>query len=555
MLASLARPSVTASVSWNNVDPRWYADLATSIRSDAGIVATPERALGVAVVFRAISVRAHAVASIPLVIYKRLKDDGKERATEHPLYRTLHDQPNAWMTSFRWRHLAMVQKILYGNHYSELVPSSRGLQLAPLPPTTTRVVDQLPDGRLLYVTRPMSRTGLSGFGPERRIVQDDILHLRGFSMDGHMGLSLPQVAKNALGLALAAERHGSMFLRKGARFAGVFSTEGRMDEDTRKENEAALARAYGGSDASGMSPLLTGGLSFSPTSADNRASQWLELRDFQVQDTLRFIGVPGVLCGYADKTSTYASAEQFFLSFVTHTVRPDTEDFAQELNASVVTGGPEFFAEFILEGLLKGDIRTRYSSHQLAIHSGWKTRNEVRIEESYNRGPDELDQFVMPAGSSGVVDEGADDVARDQERAADQRRQDAEREQQARQRREAESRAVQADARWQALATRAAERLVRKEVNAIAGAGRQQGAAKRFAGDPEGWAVWLAKFYGDHAATIAADLGVPDAAATAYSTAQVARLEAGLGTGFPDEFAATSTMSLLALLNPSEIEP
>lgn len=535
MLAALARPStargLSASVSWSPLDPRWYEQIGA--RSDAGVSVLPETALQLAVVYRAINVLAHAIASIPLVVYRQLDTDGKERAKDHPQYDLLHDKPNAFQTSFRWRHLLMSQKILWGNHYSELLPGRGGVgQLAPLSPQTTRIVDQLSDGRLIYVTRDVNARGM---GPERRLLQDEVLHIRGFSLDGKSGLPLPAVARNAMGLALSAEKHGAMFLRKGAQFAGILTTDATLTPEQRKDNERAWQRSRGGPQGSGTTPMIDGGLKFTPTTANNKDSQWLEARTFQVEELLRFIGVPGVLCGYADKTSTYASAEQFFLSFVTNVVRPETENIAQELNFSVVTGAPGYFASFILEGLLKGDIATRYTAHQLAIMSGWKSRNEVRVEESYNKGPTDLNEFLEPLNMQEAGAEPADPAPPPPATPPPADAPDARR-----------ARAAGA-ARHADIVRRSAERLVRKEVHAIAGTTGRIGAAKRFAADAEGWHGWLAQFYAAHAESLETDLGLSAAAAASYCDAQQQLLTPGLAAT-ADAFATTSTTALLALL-------
>ena len=523
MLAALACPSrKQASVTWTPLDDRWYHAIG-GMRADSGAVVVPETALGIAVVYRAVNVLAHAVASIPLVIYKRLDNDGKERAREHPAYDLLHDKPNAWMTSFRWRHLVMTQKVLWGNHYSEIMPGRGGIGgLVPLSPDTTRVVDQLSDGRLVYVTR-------SGLGPERRLLQDDVFHARGFSIDGKSGLPLPRLARNAMGLALTSERHGSMFLKRGAVFAGHLTTPGTMTEPVRKENELAWRSQYGGTDGTGGTPVLTGGLEFKQVSSTNKDSQWLEARKFQVEEILRFLGVPGVLCGYADKTATYASAEQFFLSFVTHTVRPNTEEFAQELNASVVTDSPAFYSDFVLEGLLKGDIATRYTAHKSAIESGWKSRNEVRIEESYNKGPAELDEFLQPMNTMEAGEKRAPAGANPQRPPRNEPEPDTEDDTE--------------NAQYAAITRRTVERLVRKEIAAIAGSNGRLGAAARFAGNAEGWHDWLATFYAGHALLIGADLGVSEDSATRYCGAQRARFDV-----LSPEIDSAETDSIAALM-------
>lgn len=504
MLSALARPSIKADVTWNSVDSRWFAEVG-GFRSDAGPVVVPEAALSIATVYRAVNVLAHSVASIPLVIYRRLDDGGKERAREHPQYDLLHDQPNRWMTSFRYRHLLMAQAILWGNHYAELLPGPGALgQIAPLNPDTTRVVDQMGDGRLLYVTQDVNARGL---GPERRLVQDEVFHVRGFSIDGKSGLPLSRVARNAMGLALAAERHGSMFLRNGAQYSGLLTSEKYIDPKKAKELEDAWAATRGGARGSGRMPVL-GGLKFQATSQDNRASQWTEARTFQVEELLRFLGVPGVLVGYTDKTATHASAEQFFLHYVLHSVRPWTENIASELNFSVVTNSPNYFADFVLEGLLKGDIKTRYTAHQLAILSGWKTRNEVRVEENYNRGPEALDEFMEPM-NMGIAGEDPAEPAPPAARSPGPRRDPAE--------------AARAT-RLGAIAHRAVERLVHREVVAVAGTGDRLGTAARYADDPEGWQGWLRNFYTQHADHLVRDLGVSGEAADRYCAAQCRRL-------------------------------
>lgn len=503
MLASIARPKVQASVTWSPIDDRWYRAIGGA-RADSGPVVVPESALSIAAVYRAVNVLAHSVASIPLVVYERIDGDGKQKAREHPGYDLLHDRPNAWMTSFRWRHLAMTQGVLWGNHYSQIMPGPGGIGgLVPLSPDTTRLVDQLRDGRLVYVTRD---TSAQGFGPERRLLQDEVFHLRGFSIDGKSGIPLTRAARNAMGLALTAERHGSMFLKKGARHAGFLYSETPMKDDVRKANAEEWQKQYGGEGGTGTTPVLSA-LKFQQVTANNRDSQWLEARTFQVEEILRFLGVPGVLCGYADKTATYASAEQFFLSFVTHTVRPWTENFSQELNASVVVDSPDYFADFILEGLLKGDIKTRYTAHQLAISSGWKNRNEVRVEEDYNKGPAELDEFIMPMNMMVAGEDPEEPTPRAAPKEPDVPPRD------------------EARAHLSVIARKTVERLVRKETAAIAGAGGKKGAAARFAGNPDGWKGWLASFYAEHAARVSDDLAVPITTAERYCADQRARFE------------------------------
>lgn len=539
MLSAIFSGRVRAGVEWTSwppTDPRWYESLGT--RADTGLSITPETALSIGVVFRAVNVLAHAVATVPLVIYRTLPDGGEERETMHPQYRLLHDSPNDWQTSFLFRHLMVSRMLLWGNFYAEILPGGAGPRsLVPLDPDVTQVVDQLPDGRLLYETRDRTR---AGYGPARRIVQDEMLHVRGFSYDGKSGVGLTRYARNAVGLALAAEKHGSMFMKRGAQHSGILTTEGKMTSEVRDANEAAWNKAHGGFAGSGTVPLLEGGLKFEATTSTNRDSQWLEARDFQIAELgPRFLGVPGLLCGYPDKAATYASAAEMTLAFVKHGVMPLTDNIRAELNRSVVTGAPDVaHADFVLEGLLRGDIQTRYNAHRVAIMTGWKTRNEVRKLEGDNPGPDELDAFFEPlnmgkagddqAGSDGTV--AAPPTQRPgRPEPPDQDEDDG----------EAQNRAARSIVQTVAL------HLVRKEVAAVVGTAGKKGAAARFAADAAGWRAWLADFYGEHAKTVSERLRVPYDVAAGYCAGQRAALEGSAQA--VESFEAEAPRRLVAL--------
>lgn len=543
-MGTLYSPRVSAGVDFRRVplSTSFFEGLGT--RSDAGILITPETALTIGVVFRAVNVLAHAVATVPLVIYRREDESTKARDNSHPQYRLLHDEPNSWMTSFQFRHLMVSRMILWGNFYAQILPGIGGVSaLVPLDPdpNVTRVIDQLGDGRLVYETKFRDSRGV--FGRPVSILQDEMLHVRGFSRDGKVGVPLTSFARNAMGLALAAEKHGSMFMKRGAILSGILSSDNVTNPETREKNEAAWNRAYGGHRGSGGVPLLEGGWKFQQMTATNRDSQWLESRDFSTAELgPRFLGVPGLLCGYPDKTATYASAQQMREVFVQTGVMPLTDNIRAELTRSVVTG-EDSYADFVLEGLLRGDIKTRYDAHRVAVMTGWKSRNEVREIEGDNPGPPELDQFFEPL-NLGIAGEETDPQA-------NQRRPPAspadggggeDGEENAEEPPDGQASRV---ARMREIVRGVAVSVARKEVAAIAGSGRQLGAARRFASDPKGWKAWLQEFYDQHARVVSERMRVPWDIAEGYCLAQRQRLAGGVAE--IEGLEAMATTELLAL--------
>jgi HK97 family phage portal protein len=122
-------------------------------------------------------------------------------------------------------------------------------------------------------------------------------------------------------------------------------------------------------------------------SVSNEDAQFLQSRQFQIEEIARIFRVPCVLIGHPDNTSTYASAEQFFLSFVVHTIRPWVTRIEKSINVHLVSESDRkkgIFAEFKLDGLLRGDTAARYQAYAIAIANKIMNPNEVRSLENMN---------------------------------------------------------------------------------------------------------------------------------------------------------------------------
>ena len=176
--------------------------------SYAGVEVTPASALASSTVAACVRLLSESVASLPLHVYRR-SDKGKERAPEHPLYSILHDRPNTYMTSYQWRALMVSHVALHGNSYN-VIERDRGGRVAalwPLDPTAVTVKNA--GGALVYE---------AWIGGERRTFEySEVLHVRGPSLDGIVGMSIVKLAKQGIGLDLAMTQHGASLFKNGAR--------------------------------------------------------------------------------------------------------------------------------------------------------------------------------------------------------------------------------------------------------------------------------------------------------------------------------------------------
>jgi hypothetical protein len=177
----------------------------------------------------------------------------------------------------------------------------------------------------------------------------------------------------------------------------VATTPGRLSEDARKNIKESLQAATTGSNKHRLI-LLEQGLDAKGIGLGNKDSQYLETRQFQVQEIARIFRVPCILIGHPDNASTYASAEQFMLSFVTHTIRPWATRIEQSINKYLISETDRkagYYAEFKLDALLRGDTTSRYNAYSSALTNMWMTRNEVRALENLDPVEDG-DEFENP---------------------------------------------------------------------------------------------------------------------------------------------------------------
>ena len=322
-----------------------------------------------------------SVASLPLHVYE-YTSSGKERVYAHPLYRILHDIPNPEMNSFIMREVMMSHLLLWGNSYSQIIRNGRGeiAALYPLMPEKM-TVDRGSDGKLYYKYNS-GKQGSFVFG------KDEVFHIVGLGFDGLIGHSPIAMAKNAIGLYIAAEEYGSSFFSNSGTPSGVLEHPGVLKEPEKVRD--AWNKAYSGSGNAHKVAVLEEGMKFNPISINPQEAQFLETRKFQVNEICRIFRVPPHMIADLEKSS-FNNIEQQSLDFVTNTIRPwlvriEQSIFQQLLNESEQE---KYFAKFNVDGLLRGDFQSRMNGYAVGRQNGWLSANDIRELEDLNRIPAE----------------------------------------------------------------------------------------------------------------------------------------------------------------------
>jgi len=345
---------------------------------DSGAVSLgPHASMRVADCFACIRALADAAASLPLIAYRRT-DQGRVRAGGR--VQELIDNPAPATTTAGLIGQLMAHLNLYGNCYLGKFRDADGriAQLAPLPPET--VTPKIENGQVRYTV--LTETGVEEVGVE------DILHVRApLSEDGLVGLSPIRQGADVLTLSRTLTDHAVDTMKRGARLSGVLTTpaDQPVDPDNVEQIRTQISESWTGDQNSGAIALITGGLSFTQLSMPLSDAQFVEQRQLSAQEIARIFRVPPWIIGAPSGDSmTYSNVEQQTLAFATFSLKPWLVVIEQALTADPDLMPSTMYVEFLLDGLLRSDAKTRAEIYSLALdpEKGWMNRDEVRRAEN-----------------------------------------------------------------------------------------------------------------------------------------------------------------------------
>lgn len=499
--------------------PGWIDTLAGAT-SSSGMVVTESTSLTCSAVYACVRVLAETIASLPLVVYRRLPNGGRERATGHYLYSLLHDQPNEEMTSFQWRETAMGHVTLWGNSFSQIEMDGAGRVIGLWPWRPDWVKVRRVNGRLQYAYR-LAQPDARGRS-EIVLGKDSVLHVPGLGFDGIVGYSVIAMARQSIGMALAAEEFGARFFGNGARPGVVLEHPGKLSEIAEKRLRESWEARHQGPDKANKVAVLEEGLKIHELGIPPDDAQFIETRKFQTVDIARWFRVPPHLIGDLER-ATFSNIEHQSIDFVVHTIRPWLVRWEQALNLALLTPAERkvYFIELLVDGLLRGDVQSRYQAYAVGRQNGWLSANDIRALENMNpiAGGDVylIPLNMIPAGQAGQEPpaEGSPVDQREAATVGDDVEERGRRSARARRRLMNAYKRVYKDA---------SARILRREANDI------KNAAAKFLGrrDAGSFLLWLDEFYREHQDFIARHI-MPVAMAYGELVATEAQAEVGQG--------------------------
>lgn len=364
----------------------WADILRKQTGSKAGVTINLQSALKVSVFFACLRKISQGCAQVPFKLFQSIDVNGLPSivpARGHSLYDLMAVMPNEWTTSYEFRESLVIHAAL-GNAYAFINRVGPKItELILLNPSRVEKV-QGTDYKITYKV-----TGDSG--DVRVFPAEAVWHVRGPSWDGLLGMDVLNLAREALGLAIATEETHAKLHAKGVRPSGTYSVEGSLDATQYAQLKAWIEKEFSGAENSAMPMILDRGAKWVSQTMSGLDAQHLETRKFEIEEVCRFLDVMPIMIGYSDKATTYASAEQMFLAHVVHTLAPWYARIEQSADANLLTPKERadgLYFKFIDAGLLRGAAKDRADYYSKALGSGgspaWMTQDEVRALDELN---------------------------------------------------------------------------------------------------------------------------------------------------------------------------
>ena len=357
--------------------------------SSAGKVVNERTAMQMTAVYACVRILAESIAALPLHVFEQGPNGSRIKAEEHPLFYLLHNEPNPEMTSFIFRETLMTHLLLWGNGYAQILRNGKGevVALYPLLPNKMSV-ERDEQGHLYYRYLRNDQEPPTMEGNTVILLPENVLHIPGLGFDGLVGYSPISMTKNAIGLAMAAEEYGSKFFANGAAPAGVLEHP-NVIKDVSKLRDSWNS-TFGGSGNAGKIAILEEGMHFSPISMSPQDSQLIETRKYQLDEIARIFRIPPHMVGDLEKSS-FNNIEQQGLEFVKYTLDPWVVRWESALSKALLSREEKrkYEIRFNVDGLLRGDYKSRMEGYAVGINNGFMCPNDARRLENLDLIPDE----------------------------------------------------------------------------------------------------------------------------------------------------------------------
>lgn len=364
-------------------------------------IVTEEGALSISAVWACVRILSDTVGSLPIHLYRRT-EKGREKVVKFDLLNVLN-RPNEYSGRFALLQHLMIGCTLWGNGYARIHRDKlyRPVRIEFLHPTEIEPILTY-DDHLFY----RDSTGL--FLPP-----EDVIHLKGVSTNGYKGKSPIQVHRSNLGLAVSAQMYGERFFNQGGNMSGVFKYPATLKPEAYQRLKHDLIAQSTGLHNAHTPLLLEGGMTYERISIPPEDAQFIATRKFQKTEVATIYGVPPHMIADLER-ATNNNIEHQGMEFVQYCLMSYITRLEEEFNRKLLRDdeADEYYFLFSLNGLLRGDAKTRSEYYKNMNFIGAMSANEIRALEDMN-AYEGGDEYFVQANMQSVKHAIQDDTTKE----------------------------------------------------------------------------------------------------------------------------------------------
>lgn len=348
-----------------------------------------------AVVFTCVKVLAESIGQLPLNVYYK-KNGYRSVADDLHLHELLHNQPNQAMCSVNFRELLQTHLLYRGNAYIYKKPgTSTAIQeLVPLNPdrVTPFCYDPEDENRAILSTdeyvigSKIAYEYLEQSGGRRFFFPEELIHLKGMSQQGLVGLNPIEHHRQTIHFSLAAREYGLKYFENGAKPSLAVKSKKKLSKEAKEGLRESWVKSFGGVHKSHKPVILEEDMDVTTIGISNEDSQFLESRKYQRSEIAGIYRVPAHMINDLDR-ATFNNIEHLSTMFVVHTLLPWIRRWEQTFENSLLTPNLKKAGariRFNVDGLLRGDSKSRGEYYQSRFMTGSMSPNDIRRMENEN---------------------------------------------------------------------------------------------------------------------------------------------------------------------------
>jgi HK97 family phage portal protein len=326
-----------------------------------------EKALGLSVVYACVNRISSTIAHLNLAIYAK-EGANKIKATAHPAYELITQQPEEGFTAFDFWQLFVANILIYGKAYAIIrkMPNGDPFELCVVHPDRVEVKEV--EGEAVYLVKD-----------DGSYMAEEMLVVRNL-----YGRSPIELHRDMLGLAKAAQDFASEFYGSSGNMTGILSST----EPLTKEQLDIIKDSWNNSGDNLGTKLLPFGFKYERIGVAPESAQMSQQLDYLNQEICRIFGVPPAIVGVASN-QTYSNTEQQAIAFAKHCIVPLCAKLEQEMNIKLIASDERdrLYTKFDLSDMLRGDSSSRADYYDKLLKAGVMTINEVRALENLDPVP------------------------------------------------------------------------------------------------------------------------------------------------------------------------